>query len=233
MRTFNEQLAWMRREIKLASDPAKNPECKPNHEIVYKAVSDIYVKLSENPAAFVNSELLTDTLLKLMNNLPLTPLVDDKNSWVFERKTPHGEIWAHKRYPSLKKIFDASTAKVSYSDGARVKVYDLNGVSYEPDYIIWHIVDKMLPITMPYTVTTPIEVYCNLVYDEEDILDSIGVLYAKTPEGNTIDIRRYYRKEYIRKSRAGYKWVPISFDEYQKHKQDMNDMCKGADADED
>lgn len=134
-------------------------------------------------------------LNRLIDGKPLTPIEDTDDIWEF--------IWEHDGVKTYQCTRMSSLFKDEYSDGT-VKYHDVDRViCYEvssPDVsfssgTIRKVIDEMFPVTMPYWPTDkPYKVYVEefLTDPKNGDYDTIGVLYAKDPEGNKIDINRFF-----------------------------------------
>ena len=87
---------------------------------------------------------------------------------------------------------------VEYHDNDRVICYVVSSpdVSYS-NGLIRKIIDEMFPITMPYWPKgDPYKVYVEefLTDPKNGDYDTMGVLYLRTPDGEKIDISRYFKE---------------------------------------
>lgn len=149
-------------------------------------------------------------LNRLIDGKPLTPIEDTDDIWKFS--------WEHDGVKTYQCERMSSLFKDEYPDGT-VKYHDVDGViCYEvssPDVsyssgFIRKIIDEMFPITMPYwPKDNPYKVYVEefLTDPKNGDYDTMGVLYLRTPDGEKIDINRYFKE-----SEGGF--AEIDEDEY-------------------
>ena len=150
-----------------------------------------------------NTSFIRDTLIRLMDGLPLTPIDDDPENWVnTSDKTvwvySDGEIYQCTRYPSLYKTV-LQTGEVRSEDHLSIicvddseknifhPIYQLdsNGFSVTPAEIV---VNELLPITLPYIPSKKlIKVVCS--YSD----DLFWVKRIIDRKGNIITINRFYQ----------------------------------------
>ena len=110
----------------------------------------------------------------------------------------------------FKDVYPDGSVKYSDIDRARcVNVDDERNVFYGYGC---RILDEILPIQMPYSPSSKqYKIYCKeFLYDEDGgDFDTLGVLYAISPEGEKINIERYFKDVKDEPS-----WVEIQEDEY-------------------
>ena len=156
-------------------------------------------------------------LVRLIEGKPLTPIEDIPIIWnevpYLSRK--NGErVYQCKRMSSLFKHVSAD-GSVEYSDNDRVICANVNN----PDIcfttkIPRDIIDAMDPITMPYMPKSkPYKVYMEdfLTDPANGDYDTQGVLYAIDPDGNKIEINRYFAE-------INHRFIEITAERYFERK---------------
>ena len=105
--------------------------------------------------------LTKNILIKLLNDVPLSPILEDDDSWALVAgfSDKEGEkCYQNVRRSSLFKNIDENGV-VSYSDVDRIVAIDAKGHGWH-NGMISKIVDEMFPITFPYTpACEPYKVY--------------------------------------------------------------------------
>lgn len=134
-------------------------------------------------------------LNRLIDGKPLTPIEDTEDIWEF--------IWEHdgvktyqceRMFSLFKDVYPDGS--VQYNDNNRVVCYEISApnISFYSG-LIRKITDDMFPITMPYwPKDNPYKVYVEefLTDPKNGDYDTMGVLYAITPENDKIDINRFF-----------------------------------------
>ena len=151
-------------------------------------------------------------LIRLIDGRPLNDIQDTEDVW----NEVSGLSKDVKEYQCSRM---SSLFKKVYPDGS-VKYNDIHRsvcVNVDDPRNVFHgygcrILDEMLPIEMPYSPSSKqYKIYCKeFLYDEDGgDFDTLGVLYAISPEGEKINIERYFKDV---KGTPG--WVEINSDEY-------------------
>lgn len=136
-------------------------------------------------------------LNRLIDGKPLTSIEDTDDIWKFYWEHDGVKTYQCERMSSLfKDVYIDGTVK--YHDVDRVICYEVSSpdVSYSSGFIR-KIIDDMFPITMPYwPKDNPYKVYVEefLTDPKNGDYDTMGVLYLRTPDGEKIDISRYFKE---------------------------------------
>ena len=169
-----------------------------------------------------NTSFIRDTLIRLMDGLPLTPIDDDPEIWInTSEKTgwvyTDREIYQCTRYPSLYKTV-LQTGEVRFEDLLSIiciddseknifhPIYQLdnNGFSVTPAEMV---VNELLPITLPYIPSKNlIKVVCS--YSD----DLFWVKRIIDRKDNIITINRFY--QLIQDGPKHMSWVEIGKTKY-------------------
>ncbi len=158
--------------------------------------------VKENPTIFSVADI-EDTFLRLVHDLPLTPLTDENADW-------QADGWSGRcRRVYRKKDKDGN---YRYYDVDRTIIDDGESIYQGSDS---KIVDKFFPITLPYY--PPIKPYklkveYLLVDEKEGDYDTKGYLYIIQPDGTKFEVNEYYK--YISNQR-----VQITKAEYEDRKE--------------
>lgn len=217
-------LEWARREVELACK-RENPNRKEGEWdygcACYESALKAYECLMEDGHSGMSWGFTRNILMRLMDDKPLAPIEDNEEDW------DENDEWACKngvvehrqckRMSSLfKEVYEDGTVK--YSDVDRVRMYNIES----PD-VAWYngmiskMIHEMFPITMPYIPENkPYKVYVEeFLYKEGNgDLDTEGILYVITPDGERVEVNRYFGE-------VDGKMVEISWAEYEvrkKHK---------------
>ena len=218
------KLDWAEREVAIACE-TENPN-KKDREFdydcaCYKSALKAFKTLCDDGHSGLSMKITQSILNRLINGQPLTPIEDTDDIWYKCHNYEDGhKLYQCKRMSSLfKDVYADGTVK--YSDNNRLYCININkpnDMYYSG--LVRRIVDKMLPITMPYITGKPIKVYCEdfLTDKKNGDFDTVGMFYAlKTENGKQekIEINRFFKKP---KDNEEYDWVEISKDEYMQRK---------------
>jgi hypothetical protein len=208
---------WARREVEIACK-RENPNRKEGEWdygcACYESALKAYESLIDDGHSGFSWGFTRNILMRLMDDKPLTPIEDNEEDWNESYRYDENDQVKHyqcKRMSSLfKDVYPDGT--VRYSDVDRVRMYTID----EPDApwsngMISKMIHEMFPITMPYIPENkPYKVYVEeFLYDKKNgDWDTEGILYVLTPDGERIDIHRYFGE-------VDGKFVEISFEEYE------------------
>ena len=136
-------------------------------------------------------------LNRLIDGKPLTPIEDTEDVWEFICEHNGVKTYQCTRMSSLFKD-EYPDGTVKYHDNNRVVCYEISvpDISFYSG-LIRKIIDEMFPITMPYwPKDNPYKVYVEefLTDPKNGDYDTMGVLYLRTPDGEKIDISRYFKE---------------------------------------
>lgn len=192
---------WAEKEVKLACQyvrpDRKEGEWDCDCACFENALEAYKTLLNQEHTGF--SMRLTKLILdRLMDAKPLTEIKDSDDEWPLMISRDDGNLmYQCKRMNSLFKIVSADGI-VSYTDTKRydcVHIDDPN-VHYRSVFIN-HIMDEIFPISMPYIPSDKLF----LVYTESFCtdpkngdVDTIGILHAVTPNGDKVEINRYFKE---------------------------------------
>lgn len=215
-------LEWARREVELACKREK-PDRKEGEWdygcACYESALKAYECLAEDGHSGMSWGLTRNILMRLMDDKPLTPIENNEEDWgeCYRYEENPVKHYQCKRMSALfKDVYPDGTVK--YKDVDRVRAYIID----KPDTawsngMITEMIHEMFPITMPYIPENkPYKVYVEeFLYDKKNgDWDTEGILYVITPDGERVDINRYFGE-------VDGKWKEISWAEYEvrkKHK---------------
>lgn len=205
---------WAKREIEIATkrEDADNDELdyrRACFESAYKA----FECLLEDDHSGMSIKVTQSILNRLINHKVLTPIEDTPDIWGHPDRDSRKDAVSYQcnRMTSLfKDVYNDGTIK--YTDVDRVRIYSADDPSSCPWYngFIANIIDEKFPISMPYFPDTKLyRVYVReyLSDPKNGDLDTIGVLYVITPDGEHVDINRFFTE-------SGPTLVEISSEEY-------------------
>ena len=221
---MSDKLDWAEREVTIACGK-ENPN-KKDREFdydcaCYKSALKAFKTLCDEGHSGLSMKITQSILNRLINGQTLTPIEDTDDIWYERHNYKYGhKLYQCKRMSSLfKDVYADGT--VEYSDNNRlycVNIHNPNNTYYSG--LVRRIIDKMIPITMPYMPDKPIKVYCEdfLTDKKNGDFDTVGVFYAlKTENGEQekIEINRFFKEP---KDNEEYDWVEISKEEYMHRK---------------
>lgn len=210
---------WAKREVEIACK-RENPDRKAGEFYdyacaCYESALKAFHSLMEDGHSGMSIGYTKHILNRLIEGKPLSPIEDTEDIWE-ERTRPNGREYITYQCKRMSSLF-----KDVYDDG-HVEYHDIDRyiAVYEdsPD-ISWHsglvsrVIDEMYPITMPYMPTTkPFTAYCEeLLTDRKNgDFDTIAILYLKTPEGDRVEVNRYFKEG----SGENRDWTEIDFKEW-------------------
>lgn len=195
-------------KISLETDKGENDYILGCYESAFKA----FKSLLDDEHSGMSISITKSILMRLIDGRPLTDVQDTEDIWN-EVSSLNKDV---KEYQCSRM---SSLFKKVYSDGS-VKYNDIDRsvcVNIDDARDVFHgygcrILDEILPIQMPYSPSSKqYKIYCKeFLYDEDGgDFDTLGVLYAISPEGEKINIERYFKNV---KGTSG--WLEINSDEY-------------------
>lgn len=210
-------LKWAENEIEIVRNNLKNSpeEEKGENDYIlgcYESALKAFKSLVEDQHSGMSISITKSILIRLLEGRPLNDIQDADEVWN-EVDSLNKEL---KEYQCSRM---SSLFKKVYPDGS-VKYNDIDRavcVNVDDPRDVFHgygcrILDEMLPIEMPYSPSSKqYKIYCKeFLYDEDGgDFDTLGVLYAISPEGEQINIGRYFKDVKDEPS-----WVEIQEDEY-------------------
>lgn len=213
-------VSWAEKEVNIACarERATNEEMCDYGIGCYQSALKAFKALTEDGHSGFSIGITKNILCRLIEGKPLTPIEDTPDIWT---EVPYEKDHGVKEYQCTRM---SSLFKDVYSDGT-VKYHDVRRtvVTYvhNPD-ICWsngcasQIINEMFPITMPYAPYDKqyvIHAEECLVNPEKGDYDTVGYLYVITPDGEKIDINRFYKDTGV-----GNKLVEIDRKEFENRK---------------
>lgn len=192
---------WAEEECKIAckrENPDWDGESFDYGCSCYQNALDAYKVICEAGHSGMSYGITRNILIRLLNELPLTPIEDTEDIWEYNELNLNSEYKSYqckRKFSLFKMVYE--NGDVEYSDNDRVYAIDIKtGNAYNG--WICNVIDEMFPITMPYN--PPANKY--KIYTEEFIAEGYtgdqtdfntrAVLYCLTPEGEKVKINRYY-----------------------------------------
>lgn len=211
--------SWAEKEVeiacKLERDCAVDTEesCDYGCEC-YKSALKAYKSLIADGHSGMSIKITKNILNRLIDGKPLTQIEDTDDVWRLSRLSKNCSSFQCTRMSSLfKHVY--SNAKVKYTDVNRIICVDIsNPKIWWSNGFVREIIDDMYPITMPYHPRNKeFSVYCEefLTDKENGDYDTLGVLYVITPDGEKVEINRYFKDK-------DDSFAEIDKDEYEKRK---------------
>ena len=177
----------------------------------YQSALKAYKSLSGDGHSGCSWDVTKNILIKLMNDQPLSPITEQDFEGVdscFSNKIQCP------RMSSLFKEVD-NNGKITYTDCERVYCININNEKYTY-YGGSEIVDKLFPITLPYTPTNgKYKVYFESFVNgkNNEVYSTRGYFYMITPENKRIKINKF-------EAEIDGEWKTISKKEYEERKKD-------------
>lgn len=210
-------LKWAENEIEIVRKCLKSSpeeERGENDYILrcYESAFKAFKSLLEDSHSGMSISITKSILIRLIDGRPLNEIQDKEDLWneVSGLSKDVKEYQCSRMSSLFKKVYPDGSVKYNDIDRAVcVNVDDLRNVFHGYGC---RILDEMLPIEMPYSPSSKqYKIYCKeFLYDEDGgDFDTLGVLYAISPEGEKINIERYFKDV---KGNPG--WLEINSDEY-------------------
>lgn len=204
---------WAEREVEIACKK-ENPNWDGksfNYGCsCYQSALKAYESLCEDGHSGASFNLTKNILIRLMEDLPLTPIIDE------DFTNSESEIWKSPEYlkkvglksdlqcPRMSSLFRKETldGKIIYSDLSRTIMHDTNGNNWCNCGPAFKVVDEMFPIKMPYYPSNEkYKVYGETFYivDGKDKTDEnpgtynlVKIYYIITPNNERIEINKEF-----------------------------------------
>lgn len=204
---------WAEREVEIACNK-ENPNWDGksfNYGCsCYQSALKAYKSLCEDGHSGASFNLTKNILIRLMEDLPLTPIIDE------DFTNSESEIWKSPEYlkkvglksdlqcPRMSSLFRKETldGKIIYSDISRTIMHDANGNNWCNCGPAFKVVDEMFPIEMPYYPSKEKykvygETFC--IVDGEDktaenpgTYNLVKIYYIITPNNERIEINKEF-----------------------------------------
>ncbi len=204
---------WAKREVELAlSRESENEEGFEYAKGCYESALKAYESICNDAHSGCSFSITRNILKMLLDENPLTPIFEadfpEEPYWVEKDGTKHYQCFRKsglfkKEYPD---------GKVVYSDIDRYICVDIeNTDNTYSSGMAGSIIDEMLPIRFPYnTSNKKYKVFEQtfLTDKKNGDFDTKAILRIKTPEGDIIDVKRYFTEG------ENHEWKEISETEY-------------------
>lgn len=217
---------WAEKEIEIAC--ARERAVSENADewdygvACYESALKAFRSLMEDGHSGYSIGVTKNILVRLIDGKPLTPIEDTPDIWndVTWCKEDGAIEYQCSRMSSLFKTVHAD-GRITYSDVQRVHVtYAANPDISWSSGMATRLINEMFPITMPYWPRSK----GYMLYGEDFLVDpangdydTVGYLYAIDPDGEKIEINRYFAEK-------DGKFVEIDFDEYCERKKAAHDL---------
>ena len=199
-------IEWAENEVKIAC--AKEAPDRKEGEFdygccCYESALKAFRSLCDDGHSGFSIRITQRILNRLMDGKPLTPIENTPEIWNRLNEHPHGDLIEEYQCFRMGSLF-----KHVYKDGS-IKYTDIergicvNSHNEDDTYgfgLVSDILDKMCPITFPYSPPNGrYRVYVEqfLAYPEEDTkndFNTVGVLFIKSPDTDQIlPVRQYYK----------------------------------------
>ena len=207
----SEMSSWAQKEIELAiASEKKSAEGTDDWKYgvdCYESAMKAYEVVLEDNHSGMSIQITKSILNRLIDGKCLTPIEDADDVWN-DITGDHQDVrvFQCKRMSSFFKRVDKD-GNVTYSDIDRITCVDITdpAMAYH-NSLATQLVEKIFPIKMPYL--PPVRPY--KVFTEE-LGNGIAYLYILLPNGQKIDLNRYFKEE-------NGKMIPINEQEWNAHK---------------
>ena len=211
---------WAENEIKIACE-RENPDWDGKSFdygcSCYQSALKAYKSIMEDEHSGFSYSVTKNILIRLLNELPLTPIKDTEDMWntnIIDKHDDYTSYQCNRMSSLFKQVCNDGT--VEYHDVNRAYCIDIKtGDTYSS--WICSLIDEMFPIAMPYY--PPVNKY--KIYTEEFIAkgyigdqtdyNTRAVLYCITPDGEKIEINKYYAD-----TKDSFRMKEISREEYEE-----------------
>lgn len=164
----------------------------------YQSALKAYNSLCDDGHSGASFSLTKNILIRLMNDLPLTPLTGNDDEWVSVSKKDESEMFQNYRMSSLFKTV-YKDGRVEYNDVDRVKCHEMLDARFGfSNGLATKIINKLYPITFPYNppikqyeVTTDSFIAEGYENDKTD-WNTRAVLQVVTPDGQIVPLNYYF-----------------------------------------
>lgn len=198
---------WAENEIALAcrrENPDWDGESFDYGCSCYQSALKAYKSLMEDGHSGFSFSMTRDILERLMHGLPLSPITEedfkDAENTACDYDLEKLGIVSQKQCPRMSRLFQTirKDGSVKYDDVNRVVCYD-NGDNDCGCHCGFasNLIDEMYPITLPYCPPNGrYEVYRETFASDgvSDGYDMLAVLYVITPNGERVEVNRYWRE---------------------------------------
>lgn len=191
---------WAENEVKIAG--ARENSNRKDGEFdygcaCYESALKAFKSLCEDGHSGMSIEFTKAILNRLIDGKPLTPIVDVDDTW--EECPLYGDNYRTYRCKRMRSLFKDvyNDETVTYTDTNRVFCFDINNPknSYYSSFAT-HIINELFPIKMPYMPYDKPYKICTeefLTDRKNGDFDTLGVFYVITPQGDKIEISRYFK----------------------------------------
>ena len=224
-------LKWAEEEVRLACEEEKlnNDELVGYGCACYEGALEAFKVLCKQGHSGFSIKITQGILNRLIDGKPLTAIEDVDSVWndiheYYDKNAKKGTKYQCKRMSSLfKDVRPDGTVK--YNDIDRVYCYDIDNenVSYHSG-LADTIINEMFPIEFPYyPPSKSFKMYAVdfLVDPKNGDFDTMGFTKAIKPNGEVIEINRYFREPNEGEVETYPGWVEISEEEYREREKNQ------------
>lgn len=188
---------WAKNEVDLAlkaikNDPNEDEIGKRYSSLCYESALKAFNSLMEDNHSGFSYSATKGILIRLLNNMPLTPIEgkDDEWEYLLKNEVEGYDAYFNKRRATLKKIVHKD-GTVEYDDDECFVCYDHQAGMYRSNIVPEKYLKQYIPkIEMPYYPKNdrPYEFHINY-YVDEGLAHYMHVIW---PNGNIVEINRYF-----------------------------------------
>ena len=219
---------WAEREVEIACKKENTNRKAEEFDYgcaCYESALKVFNSLIEDGHSWFSIRITKHILNRLIDGKPLTPIEDTDDVWdhnIIDVHDGHTSYQCKRMSSLFKQVYN--DGHIEYKDVNRVIAYDID----DPD-LTYHtgladnIVNEMYPVTMPYMpCDKSFKVYFEtfLTDKKHGDFDTRAVLYLTKPDGERVEINRYFREPEsdAEEELTYYGWIEISKEEYEERK---------------
>ena len=200
---------WARSEVELIRTAFHDDKVKDYAMACYETALKAFEAVCDAGLTGLQVPVVKQIFDALIDRRPLSRIEDVPEIWSDELiiDEEKGKVFQCTRRPSLFKYVHGD-GTVTYSDVERVTVHEQNTDTYWQSGFITRMVDERFPIVMPYSPPKKkyvVHVKEYLTDRKNGDFDTIAVDYIDTPDGDTVNIYKYYAEDDT--NQFGWRWI--------------------------
>ena len=189
---------WARREVEIACQGDPNEDGCLYAQACFKSALKAFESICDDGLTGFQVAMVENIMSNLFLGVPLSPIEDTPDVWerVSWKPRCYKEEYQCKRMHRLFKCV-MKDGSVQYHDVDRVKVHEIGSNTNWNNGFISRYVDKLYPITMPYT--PQIRPYVVNVHDfltdrANGDYDTRWITSIDCPDGTIVSVNEYYKE---------------------------------------
>ena len=219
---------WAEREVELACKREREDAPEEDWDYgcaCYESALEVFKVLCDQGHSGMSIKFTQGILNRLIDGKPLIS-INDSDFFEGQEEMPQSDenylkdnnLKSSLQCPRMTSLFRKETldGKISYTDTNRTIGIDKHGISYTSG-LTTRLVNELYPIKMPYfPPSKPYKIYTtDFLFDSKNgNFDTIAVHYLIDPEGNKMEINRYFREPHEDETETYLGYVEITEEEY-------------------